>query len=142
MSGRWLVAAQFVTWLVLFFPGDKVWQPGAGLALMVLGLAGFIWAMTANPPKNFNITPAVKPSAHLVTTGPYRLVRHPIYACALVFFAGFVVLWPRWEKAVAWAGLALICVAKSRLEEAALRARFPEYEAYQRGRRFLVPGLW
>ncbi len=78
----------------------------------------------------------------LVTTGPYRYVRHPIYSAALVFFAGFVALWPSWWKAAAWVVLATVCVAKGRLEEAALVARFPDYDAYRRGRRFLVPGLW
>jgi protein-S-isoprenylcysteine O-methyltransferase Ste14 len=45
-------------------------------------------------------------------------------------------------KAAAWLMLFAVLFTKGRLEEAALLARFPEYEAYRRGRRFLLPGLW
>ena len=142
MIGCWLVAAQFVTWLVLVIPGQFAGPPAAAMGMMAAGGVGFLWCLTANRPGNFNVAPHVKGGARLVTTGPYRFVRHPIYACALGFFAGFVVWWPGWLKLGAWVALALIVVAKARLEEAALRARFPEYEAYRRGRRFLIPGLW
>ncbi len=142
MFVRILVVAQFATWVVLVYPGPALWLPGAGVALITLGGVGVAWAMAVNPPRNFNIVPAVKRGARLVTAGPYRYVRHPIYAAALVFFAGFVALWPGWTKAAAWLVLAAVCVAKARLEEAALRVRFPEYDAYRRGRRFLIPGIW
>lgn len=51
------------------------------------GLGRFAWAVWANRPGNFNIRPAPRAGARLVTQGPYRLIRHPMYtavfACAI-----------------------------------------------------------
>jgi protein-S-isoprenylcysteine O-methyltransferase Ste14 len=77
----------------------------------------------------------------LVTAGPYRLIRHPLYACEAVMLAGIILRNP--------SGLALLVAAialcfqylRIRNEEAVLRATFPEYAAYARQTPMLLPGL-
>jgi len=88
-------------------------------------------------------TPApVAPPQRLVVVGPYRYVRNPMY-CAVVLFATAEVLAYRdpW-KIACWIVLALVLFAKALLEERALRALFPGYEAYARRVRRFIPGMF
>ena len=142
MLPRLLVVAQFAAMVLLIVPGRNVGWPAPGLALIAAGAAWLLWSARANPVGNFNIRPVAKPGARLADTGPYQLVRHPMYFGGLVSAAGCALVWPGWLKVAAWAGLLAVAVTKARLEERALAAQFPEYAAYRRGRRFLVPWVW
>ena len=105
-------------------------------------MAWLAWTGTANRPGNFNVRPDPKPGARLATGGPYRLVRHPMYSGVLLTGAGCVVIWPVWWKLATWFALAAVLIIKARREEIGLARQFPEYDAYRRGRQFLVPWLW
>jgi len=75
----------------------------------------------------------------LVTSGPYRLVRHPIYTGILLGGIGTAVAlsW-MWLTAVALAGIYF--VSSATVEERYLGEQFPdEYPAYRRSTRMLVP---
>lgn len=80
-----------------------------------------------------------KDDPELVTSGPYRLVRHPIYTGILTAGVGTAVAlnWT-WLIAVALAGTYFSYSAT--VEERFLSERFPEaYRAYERETRMLVP---
>ena len=84
----------------------------------------------------FGILPEVR---GLVTHGPYRLVRHPVYLGELGACAGLVLAAPSgWNFAVAVAFAAAQAV-RIRLEERALQAEFPEYCEYAASTPRLVP---
>ncbi len=108
----------------------------AALWLACIGLG--LWALSANRPGNFNIRPEPKADGHLVQTGPYRWIRHPMYTAVLLFSIGcayFVATLP-----AAGLSLALLAVLwlKAVLEERMLCQRHPAYRAYMaRTRRFL-----
>jgi protein-S-isoprenylcysteine O-methyltransferase Ste14 len=143
VTARLLVALQLVLIVVLFLPwGAGRGRPGLAGTVMAAGVCWLGWAVAVNPPGNIHIRPVPKAGARLVTSGPYRLVRHPMYLGVLVFCAGPVCLWPEGLKISAWLLLFVVLLAKARLEERALKAQFPEYEGYRRGRHFLVPGVW
>ncbi|MDQ3031406.1 MAG: hypothetical protein M3Y87_03245 [Myxococcota bacterium] len=89
--------------------------------------------------RSFAILPARR---EVVARGPYRLVRHPAYACelAMVVAAGAARAW--WVALVLGALVALTLVPRIRAEEAML-AGDDAWAAYARRVRFrLVPGLW
>jgi len=78
----------------------------------------------------------------LVTSGPYSLVRHPVYLGELGACAGLVIAAPsavNLAAAVAFAGAQAI---RMRLEEGALTAAFPEYDGYSQRTPRLVPRLF
>lgn len=138
---RVLVAAQIGLLLAL------LWPPGRGplwwLALPFLLAAAWLgcWALWANRPGNFNIIPAVAAHARLIYHGPYRWVRHPMYASVLLWGAGCVLLnFAPWQL-LFWVLLAGVLVLKIRCEEQLLTLRFPEYGNVM-ARYRLVPKIW
>lgn len=141
-AGRLLVAAQFALLAWLIWPlTPQAWSLPA-LALLACAGALALWALAHNRPGNFNIRPEPKASGRLVTSGPYRYVRNPMYSALLLFAAAAVLVYGDAWKIVCWLALALVLLAKAVLEERALRAHYPGYAEYaQRVRRF-IPGFF
>ena len=139
MNGRLLVALQFISLALLVWP----WSPGRfsvlSASLVVLGMGLGLWALAFNRIGNFNIRPAPKNDALLITGGPYRYIRHPMYAALLIFGAGIACWYGTWLKAACWLGLGAVLYLKSQAEEAALMRAFPGYEAYARHTRRFIP---
>ena len=141
-SGRLLVALQFalIGWLIWPLTPQR-WSPPA-LALLACAVLLGLWTLGHNRPGNFNIRPEPKAAARLVTSGPYRLVRNPMYSALLLFAAAEVVAYGDLWKIACWLALALVLLAKVLLEERALRALFPGYAAYAKRVRRFIPGVF
>ena len=109
-----------------------------GLALLGLGLGFAVWARL-HIGRNWGTPMTQKNDPELVTSGPYRFVRHPIYSGIL--FGGVataVGLSWHWLAAAALAGIYFIYSAK--VEERFLADQFPDaYPAYKRSTKMLVP---
>jgi protein-S-isoprenylcysteine O-methyltransferase Ste14 len=114
------------------------WRAGFGLVLFALGLGLAIWARL-HIGRNWGTPMSQKDDPELVTSGPYRLVRHPIYSG--IIFAGVgtaVALSWLWLIAVALAGVYFVYSAT--VEERNMAKQFPEtYPAYRRSTKMLVP---
>lgn len=79
----------------------------------------------------------------VITTGPYRHVRHPMYAGALPFFAGASLLLGSWWGLAAVLVLAVLLGIRIQIEETALRAGLEGYDEYAvRVRYRLIPLVW
>jgi len=114
------------------------WRAGIGLAVLASGLAFAIWARR-HIGRNWGTPMTQKDEPELVTSGPYHLVRHPIYSGILAAGVGTAVAlsW-FWLIAVALAGVYFLYSAT--VEERFLTDRFPaSYPAYKRSTRMLVP---
>jgi protein-S-isoprenylcysteine O-methyltransferase Ste14 len=113
-------------------------RAGVGLFLFALGLAFAVWARV-HIGRNWGTPMTQKDDPELVTSGPYRLVRHPIYAGVLVAGVGtaLALSW-FWLVAVFLAGVYFVYSAS--VEERFLAGRFPDaYAAYKRSTKMLVP---
>lgn len=111
-----------------------------GIAVGALGFAFAGWGVTA---LGAALTPEPEPlpDATLTRSGPYRVVRHPIYVGVVAASTGWTLAWSNWRLALVVAlVLALFFEAKARVEERWLRARFPGYEQYAESVRWRV--LW
>ena len=110
----------------------------AGAALMLAG-GGLLIASLARLGANLTPLPYPKAGSVLVRTGPYRLVRHPIYAAVLALAFGWA-LWVHGPLALLYASALLVLLdRKATREERWLCEKFPEYSAYQRRVGKLVP---
>ncbi len=117
------------------------WSASVGLALVALGLGFAVWARV-HIGRNWGSPMTQKDDPALVTTGPYHLVRHPIYSGILVATVGTAVAlsWT-WLTAAALAGIYFIYSAT--VEERYLTKQFPDtYPGYRRSTKMLVPWLF
>jgi protein-S-isoprenylcysteine O-methyltransferase Ste14 len=115
----------------------------AGVAVMWLGLAFRIWAIAALRGA-FRTTVKVDPDQTVVTTGPYRWIRHPAYSGLLLIVAGFGLTWGNWLSFAVCAVLPLPAVLwRIHVEEAELdRVLGDAYRTYQMHTARLIPWLW
>jgi protein-S-isoprenylcysteine O-methyltransferase Ste14 len=129
------VAAQAVTTAALAWPGRGRWtlRPLIRAGAAVVTAAGGVLFVAGLRSQSSQLTPRVTPpaAARLLTDGPYRFSRHPIYAGLLISAAGVAVLRRRLEPLLAWAGLAAVLHVKTGMEERRLHARFgAAYSSY------------
>lgn len=116
-----------------------------GLATHLLWLASVLlglWTLRVNRPGNFNIHPEPRARGQLVQTGPYRWVRHPMYAAVLLLAAGASAWLASLLGAVLWLALLGVLLAKAQLEEQWLLQRYPGYAAYRQGTWRLIPWVF
>lgn len=117
------------------------WRAGFGLILFALGLGFAIWARL-HIGRNWGTPMSKKDDPELVTSGPYRLVRHPIYSGIMLAGAGTAVAlsW-MWIIAIALAGIYFVYSAT--VEERYLTEQFPDsYPVYRRSTKMLVPFIF
>jgi protein-S-isoprenylcysteine O-methyltransferase Ste14 len=139
-----------VYWLLLQIPLVRAGKDAdLGLALPLLGVAVAVaggalrlWAL-GNLSCGFSYRTAPVEGSRLVKTGPYRFIRHPLYAGAFVLLAGALLLlrdYRGWLGALLIVGLSI--ARRIRREERAMRERHgAEFEAWRARTKLVVPGL-
>jgi protein-S-isoprenylcysteine O-methyltransferase Ste14 len=136
MAPRWLPAVL----IIRFAPAGSV-LPLFGMASVAAGLGFAGWARW-HLGRNWSGWITVKDDHALIRTGPYRVVRHPIYSGLLLALAGTALAIGEWRGLLAVASAVLGFVLKLRIEEARMRETFPEYERYRRQVAALIPGVF
>ena len=144
------VALVNVAALVVFLPlhGFGRYLPAtplvmsAGLAIQAFGTYLAVWSRRRLG-SHWSGAIQIKVNPKLVRTGPYRVLRHPIYSGILAMYLGPAVVTGEWLS-LAGVGLATAAyLRKIRLEEATLRVAFgAEYDEYARESWALIPGLY
>jgi protein-S-isoprenylcysteine O-methyltransferase Ste14 len=124
-----------------FLP-DNLFIKLAGIALEFAGVAVAIWARRILG-RNWSGEITIKEDHELIRTGPYGVVRHPIYTGLLAMYVGTAIASGHMH---ALAGLAIGILAylrKVRMEETNLTHAFGEkYGAYRKDTWAIVPGLY
>jgi len=113
---------------------------GIGLGLFLLGLAVAVWARIYLG-GNWGMPMTRKDNPELVTTGPYHLIRHPIYSGILLAMIGTAI-----AVSVYWLIAAVVIggyfIYSATVEERYMAERFPDtYPGYKRSTKMLVPFL-
>ena len=107
---------------------------GAGLLLALAGLLAL--------GSNLSVLPHPKDDAELVESGPYRIVRHPIYSGLILGAVGWALLNASLLTLIYAALLFVFFDIKSRREERWLRHKFAGYAAYQARVSKLIPFIY
>jgi protein-S-isoprenylcysteine O-methyltransferase Ste14 len=114
------------------------WLGAIGLTIFLLGLCLAVWARLYLG-RNWGMPMTQKERPELVTTGPYRHIRHPIYTGILLGMIGTTIaLSPYWLVGVIATGAYFVYSAFA--EERFMASHFPDtYPAYKRSTKMLVP---
>jgi protein-S-isoprenylcysteine O-methyltransferase Ste14 len=126
---------------VLIFQGSPATQT-IGLSVEVLGLCVAVWARVTLG-GNWSSSVTFKERHELVTRGPYRLVRHPIYSGMTAMFLGAAVYLGSVAGFLAVLLFFLSFLIKSGQEERLMVRHFPkEYARYRRTTKALIPFVY
>ena len=127
-------------WTVAFLPQAAL-SPALAVVAATVTLVGGVLIVSAilHLGRSFSIAPQARA---LITTGPYALARHPLYAAEEIAIVG-VTLHVAWWGAVPFL-LAHLALQLRRMtyEERLLASVFPEYAAYAARTARLIPGVW
>jgi protein-S-isoprenylcysteine O-methyltransferase Ste14 len=115
--------------------------PALGTLLVLLGLLLAVWARW-HLGRNWSGIVTLKEDHTLIKSGPYRLVRHPIYSGIALALVGTALAIGAAYGFIAMALILLGFVLRIRLEEARMRDTFPEYADYCRHTARLIPGVY
>ncbi|MBC7854408.1 MAG: isoprenylcysteine carboxylmethyltransferase family protein [Pirellulaceae bacterium] len=131
----WWINPAWMVWSSLSLP---MWLRCVGLAVLVIGGSLIVWTFH-NLGKNLTDTVVTRQEHSLVTSGPYRWVRHPFYLAGALGVLGVCLATANWFFAVAGAVVLTFLYSRTRIEEAKLVERFgDDYRNYmQRVGRFL-----
>ena len=141
--GWFLVLAQLSLFALLAWPWVSLVVSYPGLVLAAAGMIVGLWTLLHNRIGNFNVHPAPKAEGQLVTSGPYRYVRHPMYSAVLLVAVAAVCFYQADSRKIGcWLALLLVLWLKSLLEEQALSNHFREYADYARRVGRFVPRLF
>ncbi len=138
-----LVALQFTGIALVVWPfstpsSDRY----AWLAICAAGLLVGLYTIAHNRLGNFGVYPEPLENACLVTSGPYRWIRHPMYASLLLVMLGIALFYAQLPN---YAGLVMVIVAvvgKMHREERHLHLHFEDYSDYVRRTHRLLPGIY
>ena len=112
------------------------------LVLCVVGAALGVTTLCYNKIGNFGIYPEPKLQAKLITTGPYRYIRHPMYVSLVIMMVGIAGYNYHYLNFLGVVMVTLAVIGKANLEEALLRNHFSEYNSYQQQTKRFIPGLY
>lgn len=127
---------------LLVVPG-VAWFRAVGVVIVWLGFAVRVWAVVALGAA-FRTTVEVDQGQTVVTTGPYRWVRHPSYTGMLIISLGFGIAFASWLALVLCVVLPpMALLRRIKIEESELMRVLGEpYRAYSIRTKRLIPGIW
>jgi len=135
----YLINPEWVSWTSLRLP---LWTRWGGVGVALLGFALMQWAQSTLG-RNWSDTPRMMEEQALVTGGPYRWVRHPIYTAFLLILGSTLLVSSNALVGLAWMGMALIeIISRISFEEALMVEYFGEqYHEYIRHTGRLFPKI-
>jgi protein-S-isoprenylcysteine O-methyltransferase Ste14 len=134
----YMVDPSTMAWSSMNLP---VWLRWTGVGLGVLATGLLLWTLT-NLGKNLTDTVVTRRTHTLVSTGPYRWVRHPFYGCVTLTVLANGLAAANWFLLLAGGLVVVLLVVRTRTEEAKLLQRFGDsYRTYMEDTGRFLPKL-
>jgi protein-S-isoprenylcysteine O-methyltransferase Ste14 len=138
----------YASWIVAALDFRFGWTQGmplalrlAAVALWVLAWVWILWATVAN--RFFTTTVQIQPGHQVASSGPYRYVRHPGYAGAIVYQLLSPIILGSWWALVPAVLVGVCFTLRTALEDRFLHEHLAGYRDYAARVRYrLIPGLW
>jgi protein-S-isoprenylcysteine O-methyltransferase Ste14 len=137
-----LVLVQFGALIALALTGPLIARHPLLLAMELAALALATWALLTVRIHNINVTPDVRRGSRLVREGPFRWIRHPMYASILIGALALVLNEATPLRWLIYAVLVANLLVKLSYEERLLVAAFPLYADYQKTSKRLLPFIY
>ncbi|MEW5939077.1 MAG: isoprenylcysteine carboxylmethyltransferase family protein [Chloroflexota bacterium] len=120
-----------------------LWMGISAVIIMLIGYSFSSWALIANRFFSGTVRIQTERGHHVVTTGPYRFVRHPGYAGGLLGFVMIPLLLDSLWAFIPTGLLTIVLFVRTALEDKTLQAELPGYAEYAKKTRYrLIPGIW
>jgi protein-S-isoprenylcysteine O-methyltransferase Ste14 len=119
------------------------WLVAVGYVLLTIGMIGSVWAEAVNKFAEPGVRIQTDRGHKVVDTGPYAIVRHPLYGAGFIMFCGVPLALGSF-RALIPVGIASLCiVVRTVLEDRMLQNELEGYRDYARRVRYrLIPGVW
>jgi protein-S-isoprenylcysteine O-methyltransferase Ste14 len=131
-----LIVGALPTGVALYTP--PLWSRGLSTAVSIVAFILIIYALM-HLRRSLSIIPEAR---RLVTGGPYRLVRHPLYAAEILATLAFVVVNPTVSIVSILAPFVAVQLLRARYEERLLASVYPQFVEYARRTHRLIPFVW
>lgn len=119
------------------------WTVYPGIGLFMISANLITWVLVKNPHADSSVRIENQRDHTVVTSGPYRFVRHPMYVGLILLHTSIaLILGSSWTLALAVL-LTLLFLWRTAMEDQTLRWELPGYEEYTKITRYrLMPGIW
>lgn len=138
--GVWIymINPAWMSWSALELP---LWVRWTGVGMVILAIPLIHW-MFSSLGKNATDTVAIRERHSLVTHGPYRYVRHPMYSLSFLYFIGYSLLAANWFIGTTGLIALVMLMVRTPVEEAKLEEAFgDEYRMYASRTARFIPGV-
>jgi protein-S-isoprenylcysteine O-methyltransferase Ste14 len=120
-----------------------LWVVLAGYVLLIGSIAVTTWAQAVNPFFEPGVRIQKERGQRVITSGPYRFVRHPGYTGAIAMFIAIPLALASWWGLLPAAFAIALLIVRTSWEDSLLRAELSGYADYARRTRYrLLPGFW
>lgn len=139
-----------ILWIVAGLDVRYSWSSEIGrvaqsitMLMVILGYALVVWATGVNAFFSQVVRIQSERGHTVISTGPYRYVRHPAYAGMILVVLGAPLMLGSWWALLPGILCALLVIVRTVLEDRTLQAELPGHVAYAQHTRYrLVPGVW
>ncbi|HPD65212.1 MAG TPA: isoprenylcysteine carboxylmethyltransferase family protein [Bacteroidia bacterium] len=140
---RILVLIQFVILILLLITGDFIAGSVAGGISQSFGIFLGIWSVIAMSNSKLSVFPLPRNGAKLITHGPYRTIRHPMYTSLFLIFTPLVAMYFSWLRVILLIILFITLWIKMTFEEKRLIEKFDDqYREYQKKTWQIIPFIF
>lgn len=142
VDSYFLVGIQFsaIIFLLVIIPSFK-WNVWGIVFLLLSGLL-LLWAVFSMRQSKLRVMPEPDSAAHLIVSGPYQYIRHPMYTSVLLYAIGMLCFSFTWWRLMIMIILFLVLQMKIHKEEKYWKVKDANYKNYVLNTKRMFPFLW